>query len=122
MSRGVQPRLSAVENTATMRFQIQEMARVEKLISDEAIEAELAIYNLLIPGPGRLSARDAEGAKRMDHTQSVRLFLSRYWFALALVVALVVIALLTAAVNAATGGQALSGSIGYYLYLPLTYK
>jgi hypothetical protein len=58
----------------------------------------------------------------MDHTQSVRPFLSRYWFALALVVALVVIALLTAAVNAATGGQALSGSIGYYLYLPLTYK
>jgi hypothetical protein len=44
------------ENRDTVRFQIQEMARVEKLISDEAIEAELAIYNPLIPGPGQLSA------------------------------------------------------------------
>jgi hypothetical protein len=44
------------ENRDTIRFQIQEMARVEKLISDEAIESELAIYNPLIPDPGSLSA------------------------------------------------------------------
>ncbi len=44
------------ENRDTIRFQIQEMARVEKLISDEAIETELAIYNPLIPDPGTLSA------------------------------------------------------------------
>ena len=44
------------ENRETIRFQIQEMARVEKLISDEAIEGELAAYNPLIPEPGSLSA------------------------------------------------------------------
>jgi hypothetical protein len=44
------------ENRDTIRFQIQEMARVEKLISDEAIETELAIYNPLIPEPGALAA------------------------------------------------------------------
>jgi hypothetical protein len=44
------------ENRETIRFQIQEMARIEKLISDEAIESELAAYNPLIPEPGSLSA------------------------------------------------------------------
>ncbi len=44
------------ENRDTIRFQIQEMARVEKLISDEAIETELAIYNPLIPDAGSLAA------------------------------------------------------------------
>lgn len=44
------------ENRETIRFQIQEMARVEKLITDEAIETELRIYNPLIPEPGHLAA------------------------------------------------------------------
>ncbi|MEI7592723.1 MAG: DUF3501 family protein [Actinomycetes bacterium] len=44
------------ENRETVRFQIQEMARVEKLISDEAIEGELRAYNPLIPEAGSLSA------------------------------------------------------------------
>ncbi|MGK2949726.1 MAG: DUF3501 family protein [Acidimicrobiales bacterium] len=44
------------ENRDTMRFQIQEMARVEKLITDEAIQGELDTYNPVIPGPGQLSA------------------------------------------------------------------
>ena len=44
------------ENRDTVRFQIQEMARVEKLISDEAIQTELDIYNMLIPAPGELCA------------------------------------------------------------------
>lgn len=44
------------ENRDTIRFQIQEMARVEKLISDEAIRAELDVYNPLIPEPGQVSA------------------------------------------------------------------
>ncbi len=44
------------ENRSTVRFQVQEMARVEKLISDRAIETELAIYNPLIPEPGQLCA------------------------------------------------------------------
>lgn len=44
------------ENSRTIRFQIQEMARIEKLISDEAIETELRVYNPLIPEPGQLCA------------------------------------------------------------------
>lgn len=44
------------ETRETIRFQIQEMARVEKLVSDEAIEGELRAYNPLIPEPGCLSA------------------------------------------------------------------
>jgi hypothetical protein len=44
------------ENARTIRFQIQEMARAEKLISDEAIETELRAYNPLVPEPGQLCA------------------------------------------------------------------
>jgi hypothetical protein len=44
------------ENRLTIRFQIQEMARIEKLISDDAIETELRTYNPLIPEPGQLCA------------------------------------------------------------------
>ena len=40
----------------TVRFQVQEMARAEKIISDEAIQVELDIYNRLLPGNGELSA------------------------------------------------------------------
>jgi uncharacterized protein DUF3501 len=40
----------------TVRFQVQEMARAEKIISDEAIQTELDIYNRLLPGPEELSA------------------------------------------------------------------
>ena len=44
------------ENRDTIRFQIQEMARVERLATDAAIESELDAYNPLIPEPGGLSA------------------------------------------------------------------
>jgi hypothetical protein len=44
------------ENRFTMRFQVQEMARVEKLVTDEGIQAELDVYNPLIPEKGNLSA------------------------------------------------------------------
>ncbi len=44
------------ENRDTVRFQIQEMARVEKLLSDDAIQTELDVYNPLIPEPGTLCA------------------------------------------------------------------
>jgi len=40
----------------TVRFQVQEMARVEKILSDEAIQVELDIYNRLLPEAGELSA------------------------------------------------------------------
>ena len=44
------------ENRDTIRFQIQEMARVEKIFTDEGILHELATYNPLISRPGKLSA------------------------------------------------------------------
>jgi hypothetical protein len=44
------------EDSRTIRFQIQEMARVEKLISDTAIETELRVYNPLVPEAGQLCA------------------------------------------------------------------
>jgi hypothetical protein len=43
------------ESVDTVRFQVQEMARVEKIISDEALQGELDIYNRLLPEPGELS-------------------------------------------------------------------
>lgn len=54
---GVGPVVSLVfENRDTVRFQVQEMARAEKIITDEGIQAELDVYNPLIPGPGQISA------------------------------------------------------------------
>ena len=44
------------ENRDTIRFQVQEMARAEKLYTDQAIQEELDTYNPLIPEPGELSA------------------------------------------------------------------
>jgi hypothetical protein len=44
------------ESRDTIRFQIQEMARAEKLMTDEAIQHELDVYNPLIPNAGELSA------------------------------------------------------------------
>jgi hypothetical protein len=44
------------ENTDTMRFQVQEMARAERLLTDAQIEHEIAEYNELIPEAGELSA------------------------------------------------------------------
>jgi hypothetical protein len=54
---GIGPFITVLfENRETIRFQIQEMARVERLYSDEAIEGELRAYNPLIPEPGHLAA------------------------------------------------------------------
>jgi hypothetical protein len=44
------------ESVDTVRFQVQEMARVERIATDEGIQAELDVYNRLLPGPGELSA------------------------------------------------------------------
>ncbi len=44
------------ENRDTIRFQIQEMARAERIFTDEGIETELRVYNPLIPEPGHLAA------------------------------------------------------------------
>ena len=44
------------ESFDTVRFQVQEMARAEKIIRDEAIQVELDIYNRLLPAERELSA------------------------------------------------------------------
>ena len=44
------------ENTDTMRWQVQEMARVERMLRDEQIEHEVDTYNALIPDANELSA------------------------------------------------------------------
>lgn len=52
---GIGPYVTVVfENRDTVRFQIQEMARVERIYSDEGIQTELDIYNSLIPEPGQI--------------------------------------------------------------------
>ena len=43
------------ENTETMRWQVQEMARAERMLRDEQIAHEVETYNDLIPGAGELS-------------------------------------------------------------------
>lgn len=42
------------ENAATMRFQIQEMARAERMLRDEQIAHEVETYNELVPNDGEL--------------------------------------------------------------------
>lgn len=44
------------ENRDTMRYQIQEMIRVEKTMTDEGVLEELHAYNPMIPEPGQLCA------------------------------------------------------------------
>ena len=44
------------ENRDTMRLQIQEMTRVEKLVTDDDIHVELDTHNPMIPEHGQLTA------------------------------------------------------------------
>ncbi|MGO8873202.1 MAG: DUF3501 family protein [Acidimicrobiales bacterium] len=44
------------ENRLTVRFQVQEMARAEKMTTDAQIQHELDVYNRLLPARGELSA------------------------------------------------------------------
>jgi hypothetical protein len=51
------PLISLVfENPETVRFQVQEMARAERITTDAGILGELDVYNRLLPGGGELSA------------------------------------------------------------------
>ena len=43
------------ENTDTMRWQVQEMARAERMLTDDAIADQVSTYNELIPNQGELS-------------------------------------------------------------------
>ncbi len=62
------------ENAATMRFQIQEMARAERMLRDEQIAHEVETYNELIPGTGELSGTLFI---EIDDEQSLRYWLPR---------------------------------------------
>jgi hypothetical protein len=44
------------ENRETLRFQVQEMLRIERIRDPQGIQRELDIYNELVPGEGELSA------------------------------------------------------------------
>ncbi len=44
------------ENRDTVKFQVQEMVRAERMIDDTRVQAELDAYNPLIPGDSELSA------------------------------------------------------------------
>lgn len=54
---GVGPFVTVVfENRTTVRFQVQEMVRAERMLTDEQVQGELDAYNVLVPEPGELSA------------------------------------------------------------------
>ena len=44
------------EDRESVRFQIQEMMRTERIVDDERIAEEVAVYNELVPGEHELSA------------------------------------------------------------------
>ena len=44
------------ENRETLRFQVQEMIRVERIVDPAKVQDELDVYNGLLPGPDELSA------------------------------------------------------------------
>ncbi|MCE9537523.1 MAG: DUF3501 family protein [Nitrospirae bacterium] len=44
------------ENRETLRFQTQEMIRVEQILDPHKVQEELDVYNALMPGVGELSA------------------------------------------------------------------
>ncbi|MBM3793145.1 MAG: DUF3501 family protein [Acidobacteria bacterium] len=43
------------ENRETVRYQVQEMMRIERIVKERDVRYELETYNELIPGPGELS-------------------------------------------------------------------
>ena len=54
---GVGDRVTLVfENRETVRFQVQEMARIERIRAPERVQHELDVYNELVPRDGELSA------------------------------------------------------------------
>jgi len=62
------------ENRDTLRFQIQEMVRVERIIDPAKVQDELDVYNALLPEENELSATllieitdEARIKERLDH-------------------------------------------------------
>jgi hypothetical protein len=44
------------ENRETLRFQVQEMVRVERILDEAKVQEELDVYNAILPSRGELSA------------------------------------------------------------------
>jgi len=44
------------ENRDTVRFQVQEMLRVERIVQPDKVLHEIETYNELVPGPGEIAA------------------------------------------------------------------
>ena len=44
------------ENRDTIRFQVQEMLRVERIVQPDKVRHEIDVYNELLPGPGEIAA------------------------------------------------------------------
>ena len=63
------------ENAATMRFQVQEMARAERMLRDEQIAHEIETYNELLPE--RRRARRARSSSRSTTRRPLRDWLPR---------------------------------------------
>jgi hypothetical protein len=58
------------ENRETLKFQIQEMIRVERIFDPVKVQEELDVYNALLPSDGELSATlliEITGESRMKH-------------------------------------------------------
>jgi uncharacterized protein DUF3501 len=54
---GVGPFMTLVfENRTTVKFQVQEILRIEKITDPHAVEEEVEGFNGMLPGPGELSA------------------------------------------------------------------
>ena len=54
---GLGPLMTLVfEDRDTMRFQIQEMLRVERIVQPEKVQHEIETYNALLPGSGEVAA------------------------------------------------------------------
>ena len=72
------------ENLDTIRFQIQEMIRAERIVDPGRVQEELDVYNALLPAEGELSAtlfieltdnerlkEDLDGFKGIDRGKTV---------------------------------------------------
>jgi Protein of unknown function (DUF3501) len=65
-----------VENRETLRFQTQEMIRVEHILDPHKVQEELDVYNALMPGSGELSATLLIEITEQDHMkESLDLFM-----------------------------------------------
>ena len=45
-----------VENRETVRFQVQEMLRIERIVRPDKVQEEINVYNELLPGPNEVAA------------------------------------------------------------------